>query len=101
MAKAKIAGPLKRFANLSEVLDGMLERGFFGGYQQLRDEAEASISYDPTSPFSQNEYWFSNGVVELKIFRRVFGAYELFNYRRQSHPDLEAIFELAELRKIS
>lgn len=80
----------------------MLELRFFGGYQALRDEAEANfLNYDPTSPFSQSEQWFSNGAIEVKIFRQMFGTYSLCNYRCQIHGDLDALFELATMPKIS
>lgn len=97
MAKRSIPGPVKSFTNLSEVLDLMLERGFFGGYEELRNEAEEDIlNYDPTSPYA-NEFWYSNGAAEVKIFRGLFGAYELCNYKSQSHPALKEIFALAEV----
>lgn len=100
MANKKMAGPFKNFTNLSEVLDGMLERGFFGGHRELRDEAEQDIlNYNLADPDQLGEYWCSNGVIELKIFRQLFDVYEICNYRQQIHKDLDALFELAELKR--
>ncbi len=100
MATRKMAGPFKNFTNLGEVLDGMLELGFFGGHQALRDEAEHNIlNYNLFDPEQTGEYWYSNGVIELKIFRQLFDVYELCNYRRQIHEDLDTLFELAELKR--
>ena len=101
MAKAKPAGPIKSFSNLDEVLDKMLELRFFGGYEALRDEAKASIlSYRPNDPNSTSDYWYSNGVIEVKIFRQLFGSYELCNYRQIIHRDLDSLFEIAEIPRI-
>lgn len=101
MAKRKPAGPIKSFTNLDEVLDRMLELNFFGGYEALKEEAKADIlSYSPTDPDSTSDYWYSNGVIELKIFRQMFGSYELCNYKLAIHDDLDSLFELAEIPKI-
>lgn len=101
MTRRSIPGPVKNFTNLSEVLDLMLARGFFGGYRQLRDEAEEQIlDWSPTS-LNANEFWHSNGAVEVKIFRQLFGSYELCNYKGQSHPVLEELFGLASIPKIA
>lgn len=101
MAKTKAAGPIKSFTNLDEVLDKMLELRFFGGYEALRDEAKADIlSYNPADPDSTNEHWYSNGVIEVKVFRQMFGSYELCNYKLAIHKDLDSLFELAEIPKL-
>lgn len=101
MAKRKPAGPLKSFTNLDEVLDKMLELRFFGGYEALRDEAKADITSDSwTLPERTEGYWYSNGVIEVKIYRQMFGSYELCNYKLAIHKDLDALFELAEIPKI-
>lgn len=101
MAKRKPAGPLKSFTDLDEVLDKMLELRFFGGYEALKEEAKADIlDYSPTDPNSTGGYWYSNGVIEVKIFRQLFGSYELCNYKLAIHKDLDALFELAEIPNI-
>ncbi len=43
---------------------------------------------------------YSYGVIEVKIFRQMFGSYELFNYKLAVHDDLDSLFELAEIPKI-
>lgn len=101
MAKRKPAGPLKSFTNLDEVLDKMLELRFFGGYEAFKDEAKADITSDSWNLEGRvGGYWYSNGVIEVKIFPQMFGSYELCNYRQLIHDDLDELFELAEIPKI-
>lgn len=98
MTKRKPAGPLKSFNNLDEVLDRMFELRFFGGYEALK-EAKADINSQNWGLEERTDgYWYSNGVIEVKIFRQMFGSYELCNYKLASHEDLDSLFELAETR---
>lgn len=100
MAKRRrAAGPLKTFTNLEAVFSKMEEFGFFINSEHRAEQF--ALLTDPTpSPGSTNEHWYSNGADELKIFRLMFGAYELCNFRGMLSTKLDELFELAEMPKI-
>lgn len=97
MAAKQPVSIVKTFTNLDEVLDKMDQLDFFHGYE--RDLAKEKIQTDGVH--DSNEHWFSNGYLELKIFRRMFGAYELCNFRGIKNKQLEEIFAVADQPKIS
>lgn len=101
MAAKQTVSHLKGFSNLDEVLDKMLELGFFGGYPEWRDQAKAELTDETFDPERSNEFWFSNGVIEVKIFTRLFGAFELCNFRGIKHKNMEAIFAVADRPKVA
>lgn len=80
------------FSNVDEVFDKMLEQKFFVN-EAHRDEAKTKIE-------STHETWYSNGVVEVKIFRGLFGSYELRNYRGMKHKDIDELFAVAAKPKL-
>jgi hypothetical protein len=79
------------FSNVAEVFDKMTELGFFVN-ESHRDEAISELP-------DHFEHWYSNGVVEVKVFRGLFGAYELRNYRGIIHPSITDLFSVARLSK--
>lgn len=91
---------MKTFSNLEAVLDRMQELGFFINQAQ-RDERQAELTDESFKPHAGNEFWFSNGGLEVKIFKQMFGAYELCNFRGLISPKLDELFELAEIPKKS
>lgn len=97
MAKRKVS-TIKSFSNIDELFARMGEQGYFFN-ENHRDEELARIKA-PTPLSQTNEYWYSNGADELKIFKKMFGAFELCNYRGIISPRLEELFELAEIPKI-
>lgn len=99
MARAKVEA-FKDFTNVEEVFDKMLELGFFVNEAHKQDHLDELINPKP-GPFSNHEYWYSNGVVEVKIFRRMFGAFEIWNYRRILHKDVTELFAVATIPVIS
>jgi hypothetical protein len=94
---AKPVSIVKTFTNVDEVLAKMDELGFFYGYE--RDLAKQKIEADGVH--DSNENWFSNGYLEIKIFRRMFGAYELCNFRGIKHKQIEELFDVATQPKIA
>jgi len=94
MAKRKVSS-IKSFSNIDEVFGRMHEQGYFIN-DSHRDEELARIK-GPTPLGSANEYWYSNGAQELKIFKQMFGSFELCNFRGIISPKLEELFELAEI----
>ena len=102
MAKRRPAGPFKDFTNVDEVFERMLELGFFNSSRDFMESEKAELFKEPNpaSPFYQDEHWFSNGGLEVKIFRRMFGAFELCNYKRIISKELDGLFEIAEVPKI-
>lgn len=94
MAKKKVSR-IKSFSNIDELFGLMFERGYFIN-ERHRDEELARIK-GPTPLGSANEYWYSNGADELKIFKQMFGAFELCNFRGIISPKLEELFEFAEI----
>lgn len=82
----------KDFSNLEEVFDKMLELDFFVN-RAHRDEQLALVD-------QSHEHWYSNGAVEVKIFRGLFGAYELVNFRGIKHLYLEELFQVADRPKL-
>jgi len=94
MAKKKVSR-IKSFSNIDELFGLMFEQGYFIN-ERHRDEELARIK-GPTPLGSANEYWYSNGADELKIFKQMFGAFELCNFRGIISPKLEELFEFAEI----
>lgn len=94
--KRKTLERLKTFSNVEVVFQKMLELGFFYNERQMQEELARITEVTPSSHAS-NEFWYSNHVVELKIFRGLFGAYEICNYRGLMSHYLDQIFEVAEL----
>jgi hypothetical protein len=87
------------FSNVDEVFDKLLELGFFVN-EEHKAESLREISDPNPSPHDSNEFWYSNGHVELKIFRGMFGAYELCNFRGIKHKEVEALFGVASMPKL-
>lgn len=98
MARRKPAGPIKDFSNVDEVFDKMLEFSFFAN-EAHRDQRKAELTDETFSPHSSNEFWFSNHYLEIKIFKGMFGAYTLCNFRGLIHDELDSLFEVARLSK--
>lgn len=94
MAKQKVSR-IKSFTNIDELFTRMGEQGYFVNERQRDEELERIKG--PTPTHSANEYWYSNGADELKIFKQMFGAFELCNFRGIMSPKLEELFELAEI----
>jgi len=100
MARRKPAGPIKSFTNLDEVLDKMEEFGFFVNEEDKLTRLD-QIKNPDHGPWASNEFWFSNmRGAEIKIFRRMFGAFELCNFKGVISDQLDELFELAEIPKI-
>lgn len=97
MAKSTVHR-IKSFNNVDEVFDKMLELDFFANKDHM-EESKAELREPKAGPFSNSEYWYSNGVVEFKIFRGLFGAFEICNFHGQIHATLDTLFELAEIPK--
>lgn len=89
----------KDFNNLDEVFDKMLELGFFVNENQKLEKLE-ELKNPTDGPFSNYEHWYSNSVVEVKIFTKMFGAFEIRNYRGIIHKSIDELFEVATLPKI-
>lgn len=81
----------KDFSNVAEVFDKMLDLGFFVNEEQ-RDQAVTELP-------NHHEHWFSNGVVEIKIFRNLFGAYELRNFYESKSSVISELFAVGHLSK--
>lgn len=94
MAKKEVHW-LKDFSNVDEVFDKMLELGFFVNEAHRDEQKDLLLNPREESPFSQNEYWYSNSVVEVKIFRRIFGGLELCNHRGLKHDAIDQLFTTA------
>lgn len=100
MAAKKPFSSVKTFTNVDEVIEKLDELGFFAG-PELKSECVEQLKNPIPGPFDSNELWFSNGHLELKIFRRTFGAFELCNFRGIKHKNMEAIFAVADRPKIA
>lgn len=100
MAAKQPVSIVKAFTNVDEVIEKLDELGFFAG-PELKAERVEQLKNPTPGTFDSNELWFSNGYLELKIFRRMFGAFELCNFRGIKHKDMEAIFAVADRPKIS
>lgn len=81
----------KDFSNVAEVFNKMLDLGFFVN-EEHRDQAVAELP-------NHHEHWFSNSVVEIKIFRNLFGAYELRNFYESKSPVISELFAVGHLSK--
>ena len=99
MVRLSIAGPLKNFTNIEAVFDRLEELDFFADESHKLERLE-QLTEEYPSVHASNEFWFGNRVLELKIFRRMFGVYELCNFRGIIDPRLDSLFELAEVQKI-
>lgn len=100
MARRKPAGPLKSFSNLDEVIAKMGELGFFINEDEKLTRLD-ELKNPGNGPWVSSEYWFSNRRgAEIKIFRRMFGAFELCNFKGVASDELDELFELAEIPQI-
>lgn len=77
----------KDFSNVDEVFDKMLELGFFMNPEH-RDERKAEA-------LTRHETHYSNGVVELRIFRGIFGSFYMTNYMGVANPAIDELFGVA------
>lgn len=100
MAAKKPVSIIKSFTNVDEVIEKLDELGFFYG-PALKEERVTKLKNPTPGPFDSIEHWFSNGYLELKIFRRMFGGYELCNFRGIKHKEMEAIFAVADRPKVA
>ena len=100
MARRKPAGPIKSFTNLDEVFAKMEEFGFFVNEEDKLTRLD-QLKNPGNGPWASNEFWFSNmRGAEIKIFRQIFGGYELCNFKGVVSDQLDELFELAEIPKI-
>lgn len=97
----KSVSHIKSFSNLEEVIDKMAALGFFNGSDNYRAQKLAELTDPNPSVHASNEFWYSNGYLEVKIFRGMFGSYELCNFRGIKHAQLEELFAVAEIPRIS
>ena len=79
------------FSNVDEVFERMSELGFFES-AEAQAEAKELIA-------SQHETILGNDTIKLKVFRGLFGAYELCNYYEHDDSELESIFAVAALSR--
>jgi len=89
---SKSISRLKNFSNVEEVFDKLLELGFFP------DDAARSKAVEALP--SLHEHRFTNGDVSIKVFRNLFGSYELCNFYEATSPELEELFAVAKLPKL-
>lgn len=89
---------IKSFTNVDEVFDKMLEFGFFSNERHM-EERKAELRESTENAFSNSEHWYSNGAEEFKIFRGLFGCYEICNFRSSLSEKIVELFEVAEMPK--
>lgn len=78
----------KQVHNLEALFNRMKDNGFIIDPATTFDEFKSYIS-------ESQENWFSNGVVEVKLFTGDYRGITLSNFRRILNPHVDLLFEVA------